>query len=98
VAISVDNEVVYVAFSPGRVSLRSAGAVGVRARTTRTAILDLVDGRSTLLDAILADRVEIHGDLAELLKFHDALRAYVAGAVRSPGVRPLFARYREDVR
>lgn len=51
--------------------------------TTSRAIVDLIRGRNTLLDAVLSDRVELTGDVSALVAFHDALLLFLHGAVRA---------------
>lgn len=61
--------------------------------TDRTAVLDVIGARRSLLEAVAEDRLFLRGSPAELLRFHDALQAYVAGAVRSRSFPSLLSRY-----
>jgi hypothetical protein len=57
--------------------------------------LELLDGRHTLLSAVLAERLWLCGRPEALLGFDDALGAYLHGAVRAPGMPALLRAYRE---
>lgn len=56
----------------------------VTLHTSRRAIVALADGDDTLLDAVLSGRVVLRGDVADLVAVHDALMAFLQGAVRAP--------------
>lgn len=95
VAISVDGRTTVVRFDRGGVTV--GGPVGnssVCVRTSREAILDLADGRVTLLEAVLTDRLELVGHRDAILRFHDGLLVWFHGAVRSPTVEILLDAYR----
>lgn len=68
----------------------------VIAVSTTQHILRVLDGELTLEEAILADEIEIYGEVESILRFHDALRLYVQGAVRSPRVPGQLRRLREE--
>jgi hypothetical protein len=53
---------------------------------TRATLCALLDGQVTLLEALLADQLTLKGASVELVRFHDALLLFVAGAARSPGM------------
>jgi hypothetical protein len=93
-ALEVDAEAMLLAFERGRHALRDAAPAPVLLRTTHAAILDLVDGRTSLLAALREERLWLQGAPASLVRFDAALRAYLAGAVRSPSFLPLLADYR----
>ncbi|KUI33856.1 hypothetical protein [Mycobacterium sp. GA-2829] len=57
---------------------------GVRVGTTRTAILDLLDARTGLDEAVENGAVRVLGVLDDILRAHDTLLAYVHAAVRAP--------------
>ncbi len=63
--------------------------------TTRAVILDLVDARAGLVEAILDDRLGLRGALPELARFHDGLMLYLHGAMRAPSFPGLLRRYRD---
>jgi ubiquinone biosynthesis protein UbiJ len=66
-------------------------------RTTRQTILDVIDARLTLDEAILTDAIRLQGEVEVLQRFHDALITYVSGAVRCPSFPELLTRFREAV-
>lgn len=59
------------------------GESDVVCTTTSRAILDLIRGRETLLEAVLSDRIELRGEVDALLAWHDALEMFLHGAVRA---------------
>ena len=59
-------------------------AAGVRIVTSRVAILDLLDARVGLGEAVEAGTVSVHGSLDDVQRAHDSLLAYVHAAVRAP--------------
>ena len=63
--------------------------------TSRKTLLDLVDGRMSLLEAILNDLLDVRGDTLPLVRLFDAFTAYLQGAVRAPGMSQLLDRFRE---
>jgi hypothetical protein len=93
-ALEVDAEAMLLVFERGRHALRDAAPASVLLRTTRSAILDLVDGRIGLVEALRGERLWLQGAVASLVRVDAALRAYLAGAVRSPSFLPLLADYR----
>ena len=99
VQIEVDGEVVYLAFEPARVSkLPASQAVPtLRMQMSRRAILDLTGGRYTLQEAILNGAVSLHGDLKDLVIFHEGWLTYMRGAVRCPSFPDLLDRYRDGL-
>jgi len=58
-------------------------------------LLDLVDGRVTLEDALLEERLRLRGSLDALVEFDEALYIYLGGAVRCPSFPELYAEYRD---
>lgn len=98
--VEVDGERSWVGLVGGRVGVlpRGEGAVDVEVRATRGAVLELLDGRHTLLSAVLAERLWLRGRPDALLGFDDALGAYLHGAVRAPGMPALLRAYREGPR
>ena len=67
----------------------------VRVATRGGAILDLLDARLTLADAVLSDAVEVVGPVDILVRLHEGLGVYLHGAVRSPGFAGLLQRLRD---
>lgn len=67
---------------------------GGRVTAGGAVILDLIDGRTSLLEAVLEGRLNVHGDPDAVLALARGLTAFVEGAVRSPALRDLLEEYR----
>jgi hypothetical protein len=67
-----------------RVSDGAAQLPGVKVVASRATILDLLDARVGLGDAVQAGTVGVHGSLDDVQRAHDSLLAYVHAAVRAP--------------
>jgi hypothetical protein len=94
VHLEVDDESVWVRSIPGRIELRSTPlAACVHLSTRRSVIRALIRGEDTLLDAILAGRVELKGTVDDLIAFDAGLMAYLHGAVRCPPFAALSQAY-----
>lgn len=94
-ALRVGNEDFVLLSHAGRVETTGrCEATGVEVVTDRATILDLVDARLTLAAAVLDDRLLLRGAVEDLLGFHEALLAFVAGGVRSPSFPALLGEYR----
>jgi hypothetical protein len=76
------------------VSEGAAGRAGARITTSRTAILDVLDARVGLREAVEAGTVAVRGSLDDVLRAHDTLLAYVHAAVRAPSQPGLLAALR----
>jgi hypothetical protein len=97
VRVCVGSERVTLQFEPDRVQVsRTVGPHAVSVRTTKRTILRLVDAQTTLLDAALADDLELVGAPDEILRFHDGLMIYLHGAMRAPSFPDLLRRYRQN--
>jgi hypothetical protein len=100
IEICVDGERMIVGFESGghQVTGQSAAApsaaVGARFRAGRGAVLDVLDGRLTLAEAVLNGRLEAYAPLGRLLELHDALLLYVNAAVRCRSFPALLDRFR----
>jgi hypothetical protein len=99
VALHVGEERLLVTFAEGRGEVRSLPAgedpgVDVRIATSHRAILDVLDARRSLAEAVLADEVLVVGDLAHLAEAQEGLVAYVHGGVRCPSFPGLVERFR----
>jgi len=95
VSVQVDDETMVVRSDGRRVSCDEAGgAAAVAVRTGRSTLLALIDGGTTLTDAVLSDGVLLRGDPADLVRFHDALWLYMQGAVRAPSMPDLLRAFR----
>jgi hypothetical protein len=66
-----------------------------KAVTTRGALADLLNGRLSLEDAILADRVMLRGSVDDLADLYDALLVYFRGAVGTPRFAVLLEEFLE---
>lgn len=98
VVIGVDEERFVAEFSSQRAWVRAA-TEAERARaahvfTRRRTLLDVLDNRQELTQAVLTDAIELIRPLHELLRLHEGLMSYVRGAVRCPGFIPLLRRLR----
>ena len=72
----------------------AAAVAGARIATSRTAILDLLDARVGLDEAVQAGTVGVRGSVDDVLRAHDTLLAYVHAAVRAPSQPALLAALR----
>jgi hypothetical protein len=94
--LTVDGEAVVVIFTARRASIAAAARhCSVEVCTSRRTIIDLVDAKAALLDAVLHEALSLRGAPSELLAFLDGLRAYLHGAVRAPSFAPLLRRFRD---
>ncbi|MCV7347951.1 SCP-2 sterol transfer family protein [Mycolicibacterium rhodesiae] len=71
-----------------------AQAAGVRIRTSRMTILDLIDAKVGLDEAVEAGAVSVHGCLDDVQRAHDTLLAYIHGSVRAASVPALLSELR----
>ncbi len=84
VELDVDGEIFSLRGNGGlRVSDGAAEEAGVRIGASRGAILDLVDARVGLTEAVEAGTVSVRGSLDDVQRAHDTLLAYVHAAVRA---------------
>lgn len=67
-----------------QVSDGAAQTAGARIVTSRVAILDLLDAKVGLAEAVEAGTVGVRGTLDDVQRAHDAMLAYVHAAVRAP--------------
>jgi len=111
VALSLDGDPASLAFCPGLIRIvpvegpapgPHGGQVGIQpdvhASASRSTIIDLLEGRSTIEDAILSDAILLRGRIDDIARFHDALLYYVCGAVRCPSFPAILAGYRSPGR
>ena len=95
VEVDVDGELFSLRGGRGlEVSDGPAGVAGARIATSRAAILDLLDARFGLDEAVLAGTVSVYGSLDDVLRAHDTLLAYVHAAVRASSHPDLLAELR----
>lgn len=95
VQLDVDGEV--FALRGGdrlRVSNGTAPGAGVRIATSRLAVLELIDARVGLGEAVEAGMVGVHGSLDDVQRVHEALQAYVHAAVRASSQPALLSQLR----
>jgi hypothetical protein len=94
VILSVDRESVTLAFSRRRVCFVDAETAEVHVSTTSRSVLRVIDAETNLIEAVLDGELYVRGKLDDLVVFHDALTAYVHGAVRAPSFPQLLREYR----
>ena len=70
-----------------------AGA-GTRIATSRAAMLDVLDAKLALGEAVESGAVSVRGALDDIQRAHDTLLAYVHAAVRAPSQPALLAALR----
>ena len=66
--------------------------------TTPSALLDVLEGRQGLLDAIRVNRVHVRASAADAARFFDLLRHFVEGVARSRAGASHLDRFRRYVR
>ena len=77
-----------------RVSDGAAQTAGARIVTSRVTILDLLDARVGLGEAVETGKVSVRGSLDDVQRAHDSLLAYVHAAVRAPSQPTLLSELR----
>lgn len=96
VLLSIDGETVTLAFDQDRVHmLPQSRSPTIMLHTTRQTILDVIDYRMTLSEAVLVDAILLQGDVEDLALFHEGLLTYVCGAVRCPSFPSLLDRFQQ---
>jgi hypothetical protein len=95
VELNVDGEVFTLRGGDRlRVSDGAAELAGARIATSRVTILDVLDARVALGEAVEAGTVCVRGSLDDVQRAHDSLLAYVHAAVRAPSQPTLLAELR----
>lgn len=90
----VDDDAIVIVGDRRRLRLRrEAKDPAVSVLTTKRVIADVALARITLEDALWEDRIVLRGSLGDLVAFHDALLAYLGGAVRCPSFPDLLDEY-----
>lgn len=74
-----------------------AEAAGARIVTSRLTILDVLDARVALGEAVEAGTVSVRGSLDDVQRAHDSLLAYVHAAVRAPAQPALLSELRAGI-
>ena len=96
IRLDVDAERVAIVFARDDARIvAETDSCTVEMRTSRAAILDVIDAKATLMNAVLADRLVLQGAPADVLAFHDGLMAYVHGAVRARSFPELLRQFRQ---
>ena len=67
------------------------------ASARRDAVLALIDGDISILQAVMARRLFVKADIALMVPLSRAQRAFAEGAVRARGMRPLLKQWRGDL-
>jgi hypothetical protein len=62
----------------------------------RRVILDLIDGRMRIHDAIDRERLRLRGPVEAIERFYGALMIYLEGLMRAPGAMAILKDYREE--
>jgi hypothetical protein len=97
IELRIDHEWVRQTFRPGAAELRQElTETDVRLHTTRTTILDVLDAKLTLEQAVRAGAVRLWGSSQDLARCNDALLDYVRGAVRCRSLPALLDRFRHN--
>lgn len=97
--VLIDGETVALTFRLDEVHvLHQPHSPHVEMHTSRQTILDLIDARLTLDQAVLADAIVLRGNVQDLGLFHEAWLNYVRGAVRCPSFPALLDRFRLKAR
>lgn len=98
VQLNVDQEALWLSFAPDAVSLHAGQAPtpAITVDLSRQVILDMLDARLSLQDAIQHGRLGLRGDLYHLTLFYEGWLAYLRGAVRCPAMPDLLDAYRSS--
>ena len=94
-ALDVDGERFALRAGP-RVEVVDGPApeAGARIAIPRTTVIDVLDAKVALAEAVESDRITVRGSLDDVLRAHDTLIAYTHAAVRAPSVPALLAELR----
>jgi hypothetical protein len=82
----------------GRHRIGDSPSAGTEIRTDRSAVEALLEGRLSLVDAVLGERLSLRGAPLDIAIMHDALVVFLEGAVRSPSLPGLLDEYLADGR
>ena len=69
---------------------------GARICTSRSAIIDVLDARLGLAEAVETGAVRVQGALDDVIRTHDTLLAYVHAAVQAPSQPTLLSALRTE--
>lgn len=99
VLLLIDGEPVVLVFEPTGIALLTAARrPALELRTGRGTMLDVIDARLTLNEAVRTDALVLQGDVDDLKLAHEGLLTYVCGAVRCPSFPRLLERFRLETR
>lgn len=91
----IDGETVALAFDQSNVYFPSElDNPTIQLHASRQTILDVIDARLTLYEAVLADSIVLAGHIDDLVAFHDGLLTYIQGAIRCPSFPALLDHFR----
>lgn len=95
VEIDVDGEI-FALRGGSRITVTDGPAPDARTRisSSRAAILDLLDARVALTQAVEAGLVSVRGSLDDVQRAHEALMAYLHATVRAPAQPALLGELR----
>lgn len=92
--VEIDEERIAPSIADGAIVLSDL-AGRVRVRISLCTLLDLVEGRESLLGALRARRLVVVGDRTEIPRLERALRVYVHGLVRCTSAPSLLSELQE---
>ena len=95
IAIMLDDERFGVAARPIPTITAPSESPDVAITVSASTVRAVIDGDLSLADAVTNDHVRAVGSLDAIAQVHDALIAYVHGAIRSPAVPDLRPRFDE---
>jgi len=99
VVLRIDDEVFLVRASAlGLTVLRGRGPARIEIATSRQLLADLLEGKLSVLEAVVNGRLFLRGRVDDLLALEGAVSAYLHGAVRVPRFEPLFAAFLGAIR
>ena len=95
IAITIGEEIATLAMASGehRIARDAGSGCAVELALTDAVISRLLEGRCTVLDAVLGGDLVLRGSADDLAALHDALLAFIHGAVRSPSTPSLLESY-----
>jgi hypothetical protein len=84
-------------FADGEFAIEAAGEhADIWLEFDEGAILNVIDGKSSLEDAVLDGAIFVRGGVQKIEILYGALVVYLDGAMRSPGFPTLLSNYRQD--
>lgn len=95
--LTISGEPLWLSFTAHGITVAPGNAAGepaLRLTTDWDTILDLVDARLSMIDAVLCGRFDLHGEGRELARFYDATLTYLRGGIRCPSFPALLDRLR----